>query len=474
MWSRAWRQCCNGQKSAHRSHALPCTLVVLATCVFLYGLAAHHNQRLDMSSVKRYALMAGSSVRLHTLSQPVHLMGFCRLASGERQRLGELLKQYSSLPLISYELVDPDRQPALVQRYHVTTYPAVVVRSGPKAIQVSPVDEMAVTSAIVRITRKARPVVYFVTGHGEPALSDTRPHGYSMAKQRLEEQHYRVKVLPLRGVSQVPADAAVVIIAGPRTALLPSEFATLAAYLQRGGRLLLLLDPEMGLGMQPFLQHYGIVLGNNVIIETNALFRLFGGDYHIPAVTTYPPHPITRSLDGLITLFPLVRSVQVASKIPEGVQVQVLALTSAQSWAETDPQAFQGGRAVFDARSDQKGPLSIAVAATRLPQPARNPRGTKQGPTSEQAPVARLVVFGDADFITNSFFPLQGNGTLFLRTVNWLATEERHMVVPSRQRSNVVLTSAEKSLIFWLPVIVWPLVVWTAGTLVLLWRQWRQ
>ena len=77
-------------------------------------------------------------------------------------------------------------------------------------------EEAALTNAILKVTRDVKKVVYFVTGHGEPELTDSGRTGYSMAKQALEEQNYVVHDLVLARQQKVPDDAAVVIVAGPR------------------------------------------------------------------------------------------------------------------------------------------------------------------------------------------------------------------------------------------------------------------
>ena len=83
-------------------------------------------------------------------------------------------------------------------------------------------EEAALTNAILKVTRNTKKVVYFVTGHGEPVLTDSDRTGYSVAKQALEEQNYTVQELVLARQLQVPDDAAVVIVAGPRRDFLES------------------------------------------------------------------------------------------------------------------------------------------------------------------------------------------------------------------------------------------------------------
>ena len=358
----------------------------------------------------------------------------------------------------------------------------VGVEGNGKKEKIARLEEAALTNAILKVTRNTKKVVYFITGHGEPALTDSDSNGYSVVKQALEDQNYTVQELVLARQTQVPDDAAVVILAGPGEEVLDSELEALRAFLGRGGHLLVMSDPETAPGLVTFIQGYGLEVGNDVVIETNPLGRLVGGDYLLPVVMTYERHAITKELGNVMTMFPLVRSVQVAKDLPQGITAQGLAMTSAESWAETDLKALHEGRTAFEAESDRRGPITIAAVATiNTSQTGTAASGTAE-PTDQpekdkSARAARLVVFGDSEFANNSLFPVQGNGNLFLNTVSWLAEEEDLIAIRPRRGGGsgpVMLTAAQAPLIFWLPVVVLPLAVFASGAVVFMRRKWQQ
>jgi ABC-type uncharacterized transport system involved in gliding motility auxiliary subunit len=463
------------------SHALLFTAIVLGVLIILYVTAVNHNQRFDVTRAKRFTLAAQSIKLLQNLPYPIKVLGFFRLEDRERTQFEDLLKQYAyHSNKITYELVDPDRQPGIAKQHNVMSYNTVAVAGGGKEEKVFRLEEEALTNAILKVTRETKKGVYFITGHGEAAITETARTGYSVAKRGLEEQNYVVQELILARQEQVPEDAAVVVLAGPRKSLLESELQALTTYMERGGHLLCMLDPETAQDLQPFLQRYGLELADDVVIETNPLGRLFGGDALTPAVTAYEQHPITKDFGGIMTIFPLVRSVSVAKELPEGVSAQVLASTSPQSWAETDLKALQEGRVAFDENSDRKGPISIAAVATLTPKKASSDTETPAATEDKPAPpprTTRLVVFGDSEFANNNFFTLQGNGDLFLNTIGWLAEEEDLIAIRPREGGSsgpVILTAAQQPLIFWLPVVMLPLAVFATGTMVFVRRRWQQ
>src|SRR2546429_5479705 len=78
-------------------------------------------------------------------------------------------------------------------------------------------EEEKLTNGLLKVTREGKRIVYVVQGHGEHELGNSERAGFSEAKGALEKSNYEVKPLVLAREGKVPADAAVVIIAGPRT-----------------------------------------------------------------------------------------------------------------------------------------------------------------------------------------------------------------------------------------------------------------
>ena len=107
-----------------------------------------------------------------------------------------------------------------------------------------------------------------------------------------------------------------------------------------------MVNPFQNEGMKKFLATYGVDLGDDLVIESNPIGQLFGIGPEVPLVQQYEPHPITRDMSGITTLFPLTRSVGATKgQTPPGVDAPTLIRTSPQSWAETDRAALDRGEA---------------------------------------------------------------------------------------------------------------------------------
>ena len=196
-----------------------------------------------------------------------------------------------------------------------------------------------------------------------PTSASAERGGFSEAKAQLERANYEVKDLTLAREAKVPDDAAVLLMAGPKADPFPQELEAIDAYLKRGGSVFVMLTPFQANGLHTYLAKYGFAVDDDLVVEVNPIARQFGFGPEVPVVTQYENHPITRDLGGLMTLFPLTRSLGAEPKPPRGVSVQPLALTSSQSWGETDRAALEKGEAKPDPQ-DKKGPLPVAAAAT--------------------------------------------------------------------------------------------------------------
>ncbi|MGH7417157.1 MAG: hypothetical protein ACREKB_05205, partial [Candidatus Rokuibacteriota bacterium] len=129
------------------------------------------------------------------------------------------------------------------------------------------------------------------------------------------------------------------------------------------------------------------------------------------------------------------------------------------SWGQADPN-----RVDFVKGRDVRGPVTLMVVALRRPVA---PDGAElTGPRS------RIVVVGDSDFATNSFFHIMGNGTLFLNTVNYLAAQENLIGIQPRTADlpRINLTNRQMKGTFFLAVILIPALLAVVGTAVW-WKQ---
>ncbi len=435
-------------------------IVVLASV-----LVNRHSARWDLTENRRHSLSSQTVKLLQSLTTDVAAIGFFRTDQPGKRVAEDLFRQYESYSRGRFKgkTADPDREPGLARRYGVESYGTVVLETKTRSEKVMDAEEEKLTNGLVKVTRAGKRVVYVLKGHGEREIANTDRPGFSEAKAALERANYEVKDLLLARDTKVPDDASVVLVPGPKNDLFPHELGALDKYVTRGGKVLLMVDPFLADGMKKYLAKYGITLGDDLVVEINPIGRLFGIGPEVPVISQYDPHPITREMSGVMTLFPLSRSVTPAKTPPKGITLQPLAQTSDRSWGETDRVALQRGEARPDPQ-DKKGPLSVAVVATIDASAA--PGGKKDAK-------ARLVVVGTSNLATNQFLNAAGNRDFFLNAVSWLAEEEELIAIRPKdtRQAPVILTATQGQVVFWLPVVLLPGAVAVAGVAMLIRRR---
>ncbi|PYM49517.1 MAG: hypothetical protein DME16_08890, partial [Candidatus Rokuibacteriota bacterium] len=273
-------------------------LVVLALgiVVMANAVSLRYSARWDLTENKRHSLASQTVKVLQGLKTPVEVIAFFRSDQPGKRVAEDLLKQYASASKgkLTYRMEDPDRSPGLAKRLGVESYGTLVLQSGEKSEKVLDAEEERLTNALVKVTRSGKRIVYVLKGHGEREIGNTERPGLSRAKDELEKVNYEVKDLVLARDPKVPADASVLIIAGPRTDLFPQELEAIDAYLSRGGKVFFMADPFQAEGLAKYLTKYGITLGNDVVIELSPIGRLFGVGPEVPVINQYEQHPITK------------------------------------------------------------------------------------------------------------------------------------------------------------------------------------
>jgi ABC-type uncharacterized transport system involved in gliding motility auxiliary subunit len=459
-----------GQRSTrYGAGALVYTLLFVALVVGGNYLSWRHHHRWDLTEAGVYTLAPQSKKVAGALGQDLQMTAF--VEGGQDPQLESLLGsyQYAAPGHLKFRLVDPDKEPALVEQMKITALRSVHLQYGNESFVVTNPTEEAVTNGIIRVTGTQKKVVYFTDGHGEADIKDQQDaKGYASAKIALEQENYEVKSLVL--LEQIPDDASVLAIAGPERPLSPEEITTLDAYLKRGGRVMVLVGPRQGGETLPkLLAEWGVKLGNDIVIDRE--MRLFEGPSlgTKPITKIYGTHPITQPFRDYTT-YPETRTVEPDAAGKKGLQVTSLVKTAASSRAlgKVD-ELFSKGTATID-ESDRRGPLSVAVAVeAKLGEMGVQPAAA--GKKAEE--VARLVVFGTSRFADNQeLAQFRLNGDLFLNAVGWLVGQEELVSIRSRsvRASRAELTPDQQLQLFYLSVLIVPQLLIASGIAVW-WRR---
>jgi ABC-type uncharacterized transport system involved in gliding motility auxiliary subunit len=330
--------------------------------------------------------------------------------------------------------------------------------------------------AVSGVTKK----VYFTEGHGEKDHTSHDRDGYNVIAEVAGRENYQNATLALAQTGSVPDDATVVVVAGPTTDFFPKEIEALKAYLAKSGKLLLMLDPPERLdsprmeNLLALAKEWNVEVGQDVIVDMSGMGSFIGTDASVPVVANYPVHPITERF-GVLTAYPMARSVAPGSGNLEGGIVQTFLESGPQSWAEGDLKTLMTTSevALDESTGDKKGPISLGVAITVTPS---KPAEAKPTPASADpdAPAAqtRIAVIGDSDFASNAALGIEGNRDLFMNTLGWLSQQENLISIRPREAADrrITMTAAQQRNTMWLSLVIVPGVVFGTG----IYSWWRR
>ena len=390
--------------------------------------------------------------------------------------LEDLFKEYTktSHGKVTGEIVDPVEQISYAAQFgnviNAQEHKVIIV-SGKQRREVdftkTSLSEEQLTNAILRVMRPMG-YAYFLTGHGELNIENKEGQGLSILAQLLDSNNFSSKDLMLGVARKVPLDCSVLIIAGPKSNLTKQEDQLIKEYLKKGGRVLFLVENvivttldkplrseelHMNPSMNEILNDWGINVEEDVVVD---LANHVGEDVGSPATKNYIKHKaITEGLD--YTFYVRPRSISVLNDRRSTIKLAPIVLTASskeKSWGETNRML----QVHYDEGVDTPGPVPIAYAAWE---------GKQQDGLSDM----RLIVFTDADFLSNEYIEQYNNAKMGLNVINWLAETDYKVLVHQKniKVERLDLTSKQKrivaSILFLMPVFIAfvGMVVWMKG-----------
>jgi ABC-type uncharacterized transport system involved in gliding motility auxiliary subunit len=403
------------------SSTLLSILFFSAIALLLYWLAYQNDDwRVDLTSGALFTAPPESIELLRELDEPVHVIGFYSFSLAQQREEARLAldRLAAASDNLTYEFVDPEVNPLLAQQYELNFDGTLVFirnRGEPDETfsRANTLSDQDIHTALVTVVNPVAKKLYVLAGHGELAIDDFGAEGLGSAVGLLEDQGFTVESLNLFTEGAVPDDATLVAVIGPRAPLEDAEAEALVDFLDGGGSAFIardLIDLQGALlGGDDALDTYladswGITLRADIVIdpEMARAGQTAGLDF---LGASYGASPIiTADVRNFGTRFSVARSI--SSTMGSGVVHTPLVQTSANAWGETNLQALIETFTAEPDAEDVQGVLDIGVAS--------------ENPNSD----ARLVVFGDADFVNNANLLTSGNDLLFVNSLNWLADDE--------------------------------------------------
>ncbi len=411
-------------------HNLLFAVLLLAAAALLAVLGQRYHGQWDATLNARNSLSQASLRVLHAVQGPVTITAY---ATRQDARLGDIRKliQESMAPYLrakpdmSLRFVDPSEQPKLAKEAGVKLNGEMVVAYGKRSEHLTVLNEETLTNLLMRLARSSERQVLYLDGHGERKLDGIANYDLGDFGRQLRDKGFLTAPLNLALAQDVPVNAALLVIASPQVDVLPGEEAKIERYLDKGGNLLWLIDPEPLHGLQPLADKLGLALNSGIVVDPAAQ------DLSLPPTvalaTAYGYHPVTQYFN-LLTVFPLARQIGIDER--RGWHSTALVEAAPRGWVATGKLE---GDLRFDSKRDIPGPVTLGITLERQVEDKSQ----------------RVAVIGNGAFLSNTYLGNGGNLDLGVNLVNWLAGDDRLIAIQPRAKvdNSLVLNKTSAAII---------------------------
>lgn len=425
--------------------------LIIGIIIVVNLLAQEYHLRIDLTEGHQYTLSEATRDILEDLEEPVTVKAYFSEdlppnIFKTRQDFQDLLIEYANLSddQVLYEFVNPNEKedyeqeaieqgirPVLInvrekdQVKQQKAFLGATVQLGDKMevipfLQPGAAMEYALSTAIKKLAIEEKPVVGFITGHGEPPLTEL-----SQAIEQLTVL-YEIREIRMTDTTAIPENISTLAMIRPTDSIPSTHLERLDEFLSGGGRLLLALNSvtadfrsQFGsahqTGLKPWLMKKGIEVRDNFVVDAQCgsisvpqqlgIFTVQANVSfpYVPVISTFADHAITSGLESVMLEFASeVRFTGDSTK-----NFYPLAFSSEQSNALPAPQFLDINKEWTDNDFPQQH-IPVAAAVEGNPM--------------------KMVVIADGDFAVNG--PRQqarslqpDNVNLLSNAVDWLSDD---------------------------------------------------
>ena len=414
--------------------AAAASLALAVAWVFAVNYTAGERDRLWEWSVRSRAKVSEATLELvGGLRDQVEVVAFFPPANQVLRRIEPFLDEVAAAGPVEITVLDqalePSRAADLGARENGVLF---VVRGGDqRRIDLDVVYSRAKSGlgsldrefqeALLEIGRE-RGTVYLTVGHGERGeyAGEAGVPGMRNARGILRALNVTTRNLSVTDLIQgLPADAGLVAAFGPTERFLAEEVDSLRRFWNRGGSLLLFLEPGIEHGLEPLLADLGVRQIEGTVANERYHLRRDGAlsDRRLLVTNRFGSHATVSDLSRAASRIGLV--LEGASAL-EGVtgapaRSSVLVRPMTGSWLERD------GDFERDSEGETDRIEALAMASTR-------------SATESDSVESRAVVVGDVDAMNDDYVYITGpgamsaNAKLLLDAYTWLAREDETSV----------------------------------------------
>lgn len=453
------------RKARHGIFTTTSIIVVIAIVIALNIFLSSKNWSYDFTSNKIYTLSEGSKKIAKNLKDDQKItIYFLNKESEAASVYKSILNQYKKASKnIKVEYKDLKLYPNFANKYLTGDQKAaaddIIVVCNDRSRLVSSSDylsydynesgdattsinlEPKITAAINYVTSDSTPVIYTLSGQGEGELGTNITDG-------LSTDNYDVQALDIVSAGAIPKDCSLLVINAPTNDLNTTITDMLKEYMNNGGKLLVILDPnKMYKNLNKFLTEYGVKVEEGIIVETGSGYYMNSNPTYL--LPTLCSHEITKpiSTSDLHILAPVSKGLSAVDDVKD-YKVTDLLQTSAESYSKVDTSSED----IQKTDEDIEGPLAVA-------QVVDNSKGE-----------GVMVVCGSSSMGVNEIddYVSKANSNFYSNAVNYLTDQDSKIAVKATKVTNsyAVFTAFATKMVMALGVVGIPLFILIIGFVV--------
>lgn len=439
-------------------------VLLIAVIALLAKVTVDNNKQFDWTANSRHTLSATSQKMLAELDEPVNIQVFVSPDYEYHDAVIDLIDRYqrhSDKLKVSY--VDPNFSPDIVREKNIQQQGEMVISRGEQEQHVVDLSEQSLTNALMSVSRQQQQWLVFIEGHGERGLFDQNNFSLSTWAKQLENQGFKLHSQNLVKTPALPENTAALVIASPTRDWLPGEVSLVRDYLNSGGNLLWLADPEQSKSLNPLSEMLGIEFLPGTVLDPSSV-SLGLEDPRFVLISDYANHPVGVATAS-VSLLADASAIQQTQREDEDSEWQYLNLLNSQPQAWVESTVINQSNLpvqAYDDGADVPGPVSLGYIITRpLPE--------------QQDKQQRIAVIGDSDFASNGYIGNAANLNLAMALANWLAADDKLVQIPIKTSigTQLSLSQTQSIIIGFGFLLVLPLILLGTG-LAIWWRRRRR
>lgn len=308
------------------------TLLFVLVIGLLAWLSVRYPLQADWTANGRNTLSVASQALLAHMDGSIQVTAYVREQPALRDAIARVIGRYQRYkPDLTLHFVNPDLLPDRARELGISGDGLLYVDYRGRGEKLQQLNEQALTQVLQRLNRPGERIVLFLDGHGERKPLGVANHDLGTFGRELEKIGIQPRPFDLALEARIPADAAALVIAGPRTPLPSGTVEAILEYVRQGGHLLWLRDPDEPAVLQPLAAALGIAFLPGVVVDPDAPSLGIKNPAFIP-IADYGPHPITEKLRAPALL---PQAAALTLQPVAGWTTTVLLESQVRSWTET-------------------------------------------------------------------------------------------------------------------------------------------